>query len=897
MPNLTNGTNLNGTITLSKATGTKVTLDTDHKYLTKDIELTINAPASTVSSSGATVSYTSGWVNAGSTTVTDANLVAANIKKDTSIFGVTGTYEGNAVIVADTLDENGGTIRTITTVEAPVTLQSKTNITPTTSNTTVTADNGYDGLASVQVKGDANLVAANIKNGTSLFGVTGTHEGIEDIITYTVTMDSEGEEIQNITCNKTYSQILDIIGNDIWYTLINITNEYYTTLIGGQIWWNQGDNTPLHICFELYEEGVASYKIIHNSNGTITWENVPVICVLHCPTFYINLNSSNEIASITCNKTYTECSDAINEYDLYKAQCIIKGNDGGENESGVLYYHTTSGTDLIYYVFGNGAIPTMQITYASNGTITWQRNPIATRTSTNLTASGLTVTAPAGYYASDATKTLTDSNLVATNIKNGVSIFGVTGSYGDSGGSNSTSWETVYISTRDYSNDWGNGNYYVLATSWHELILQNSVWRITWDGVQYECTATWQDPEGDNYAIGNYVLDNGSGGTQYPFFMQTYNNGTELYIVTANSGYHSIIIEKQTTDTVLWETIHTGIYPIYDNENNGGYIITSCGPLQGFTQNSAWRITWNGTQYICLASQPCTLMSSDYGIGYCIGNYSLDGSNNGGNNEPFLMGVYDWHDGSTAIIIGTSATSGTATIRIERMVGNLIPKTITTNGTYNASDDGVDGYSQVIVNVSNVTVTDVTNTTGTTAQVEASNLSTPHTISLTFTDSTSTTIPVYYTDSLISTMITSYNPLTYNSKTVASAALDGVTWFNGIPLNIQLIDYTKVSSDTAIGSSGIAETQQYYYTSDYTPVQEGMTFSYTAGTWFYIGVYDANKTVLRTIYVYDDGTQDSNNTNLAHGTLSGSELTGAKYVRLCSTGGSSADDMSLIRTA
>ena len=142
-------------------------------------------------------SIASGQYLSGAQTIKgDSNLIASNIKKGVTIFNVTGSYN----------EATGGP-----------TLQSKA-VSPSESTQTVSPDSGYDRLSKVTVnaisstyigsdvtkksaatyipkttdqsiasgqylsgtqtiKGDANLVAGNIKSGVNIFGVTGTYAG------------------------------------------------------------------------------------------------------------------------------------------------------------------------------------------------------------------------------------------------------------------------------------------------------------------------------------------------------------------------------------------------------------------------------------------------------------------------------------------------------------------------------------------------------------------------------------------------------------------------------------------------------------------------------------------------------------------------------------------------
>lgn len=160
------------------------------------------------------------------TVVGDADLVPANIKYGVNILGVTGTYAPADPALASatkTITSNGkhtiyppsgyvGMTRLVLTVDVPTTpvvvdavLQSK-SVTPGYSSKTVTPDSGYNGLSSVTVAGDPDLIASNIREGVTIFGVTGSYvktEIIDAVLQYKSV--TPGRSSQNVYPDSGYN--------------------------------------------------------------------------------------------------------------------------------------------------------------------------------------------------------------------------------------------------------------------------------------------------------------------------------------------------------------------------------------------------------------------------------------------------------------------------------------------------------------------------------------------------------------------------------------------------------------------------------------------------------------------------------------------------------------------
>ena len=175
---------------------------------------------------------------------------------------------------------------------------------------------------------------------------------------------------------------------------------------------------------------------------------------------------------------------------------------------------------------------------------------------------------------------------------------------------------------------------------------------------------------------------------------------------------------------------------------------------------------------------------------------------------------------------------------------------------------------------------------------------TQHTILFEFTDETTQSIMGYWDSSFISDAITATTPTTVGGKTVASAELDGVVWYEpaNIPIGVELIVYNDVQTGYSINADGsIVASDLWNCVTDYTEIDYSMTFSFACSQYAYIGFYDKNKNAIRTVEA--DSIKDSAADYVAFGTLDSSIIpAGAAYIVL--RGNSySIEEISLIRTA
>ena len=244
-----------------KTSAQSVTPDSGYDGLSK---VTVNAmptatqatPSISVNSSGlitATATQSAGYVSAGTKSATKqlttqaAKTITPSTSQQTAV--AKGVYTTGAVTVA----------AIPSTYVKPTATKAATTYTPGTSNQTISAGTYCSGAQTI--KGDANLVAGNIKSGVSIFGVAGSYEGSGggsggggSVETCTVTISFQYGDPENVWISGT--QLIN--GNIQPFSFIDYPNAPNSFASPYTI-SNIVKNTPIIIC------GYGSYAISSSS--------------------------------------------------------------------------------------------------------------------------------------------------------------------------------------------------------------------------------------------------------------------------------------------------------------------------------------------------------------------------------------------------------------------------------------------------------------------------------------------------------------------------------------------------------------------------------------------------------------------------------------------------------
>ena len=344
--------------------------------------------AATITPGTTNQTIASGTYLTGTQTISgDANLVAGNIKKDTSIFGVTGTYEGSG--------GGGGTIQVATATKTLSSASSSIQFTglsgePTSFVVTSSSD---------QTTGGTKVVGV-VYDGTSLHGIDITTQAEADTGftksyssgTLTITATTASFQANEYKIVYTYGGSTSDIGTEDVQVGSGATSITFTGLTEEPNYWS---------C--IFKSSFST------SSG---YQRVMIVAHDSSSTYGFAFDSSAK-AQTTWTSSYSNGSLTI--------------TSSGTNSGG--YFHQPGYYQLTYATDPNA--PSLQV-----------------KTGIGASTSSQTITADTGYdgLKSVQINAVSQTNLSAENIKNGTTIsisngtsnlWSVTGTYEGSGGGGS----------------------------------------------------------------------------------------------------------------------------------------------------------------------------------------------------------------------------------------------------------------------------------------------------------------------------------------------------------------------------------------------------------------------------------------------------------------------------
>ena len=248
----------------------------------------------------------------------------------------------------------------------------KTNYEPYTNNATY-AYVRPQGAKSITQNGTGIDVAEYATVDVSVSG------GI-DIPTFTVTLASDGETVVSVTCDKTFAECGDYLSNNIDSAILN------TVITGGDTFNESVTNT----------EWTPGSKITYTSG---IWADI-----VYTPNSltYVVPSWLAETLTVTENGTYYPDAGAFIEVNV-----DVSGGGSPTLQTKTKNYTPTESqqTEAVSADSGYDGLDTVNVTVGAISS-SYVGSGITRRSSSDLTVSGDTVSAPAGYYESSASKSV-----------------------------------------------------------------------------------------------------------------------------------------------------------------------------------------------------------------------------------------------------------------------------------------------------------------------------------------------------------------------------------------------------------------------------------------------------------------------------------------------------------
>ena len=462
-----------------------------------------------ISAGSATTPATSMTVNPSISINTSTGVITASTSSSKSI---TPTISAGYISsgTAGTVTVSGSSTYSLTTKGA-------TTYTPTTTNQTISSGTYLTGTQTI--KGDANLIAANIAAGVSIFGVNGTHTSGGNIQAAKSTVPAE--TTVTVSPDSGYDGIAVV-------TVSAIPSTY----VGSGVPTRGASNLSASGSVVTVPSGYYSAQVTKAvSGGTAA---TPAKTITVNPTFSINSSTGVVTATAAGSSSVTPTITA------------------GYISSGSAGTITVSGSST--YQLSTQAAATITPTTASQtavaaGKYTTGVVSVAAIPSQYIVPSGSTT------YTANGTYDVTSLSSVTVNV---------------AGSSNEGYTATVIAPSQSVTT--GSNRQGVLGTV--SGTLQDGYhYRVVYDNVEYltTCHVLWTN----NYVIGDYAWATGTQNDYiYPFAIVGYQGNIVVCSMTASST-HTVEIEEIVLNAPYTQCYYGTGYPSSSLGNNGDIYISS----------------------------------------------------------------------------------------------------------------------------------------------------------------------------------------------------------------------------------------------------------------------------------------------------------------------------------